>query len=84
MKTAVIVIVLGLVLGIAKVCINTKLFHREAYDKTFCCPNCSARFNVPWYKLIYKTDAVYTYNAAQLRCPVCHQKDMCSVANEDR
>lgn len=84
MKYLVFAIIIGLALGFAKICINTILSHRDAYEKTFACPNCGARFNVKWYHMIYKSNTVYTYNAARLKCPVCHIKDMCSVAYDER
>ncbi len=84
MKTVIIGIVLGLALGVAKICMNTKLFHRDAYEKTFACPNCGARFNAKWYQMLYKVKTVYVYNEAHLRCPVCRKKDMCSVVYEER
>ena len=84
MKGYVIGIAVGLISGLIGACMKVKYLHREAYDKTFACPNCSARFKARWYQLIFKTESVYTYNAAHLKCPVCHEKDMCSVAFDER
>ena len=84
MKGYIIAIAVGLILGVIRLCLKVKLFHGEAYNKTFACPHCSARFKAKWYQLIFKTESVYTYNAARLKCPVCHKKDMCSVAYDDR
>lgn len=87
MKFYIIPIIIGLVLGIIKLFIKSgislQLFHRDAYEKIFVCPNCGARFNVEWYQMIYKVFAVYAYNAARLKCPVCHKRDMCSVAHDE-
>ena len=83
MKAAIIAIVLGSALGIVKLCIRTKLFDGWAYNKTFACPNCGARFNVKWYQMIYKFYTVSMYNAAHLKCPICHKKDMCSFVYEE-
>ena len=80
----VIIVVAVLAFKIYKIYLDITLFNRDAYDKTFVCPNCGARFNVKWYQMIFKTESVHTYNATHLRCPVCHQKDMCSVAHEER
>lgn len=84
-------IVLGIIIGLAiafvRIALRTSLFrsfYKDAYGKTFVCPNCGARFNVKWYRMILKYATVYTYNAAHLRCPVCREKDMCSVAYDER
>jgi len=84
MKSVYVAIIAGLILGVIRLCVKTKLFHRDAYERTFVCPSCKARFSPKWYQMIYKVNSVYTYNAAHLRCPVCHKKDMCSVAHDDR
>ncbi len=88
MKNYLIAIIIGFVLGTFKFFvragISMQLFHRDAYEKTFVCPSCGARFNVKWYQMIYKYITVYTYNAARLRCPVCHKKDMCSISHDER
>jgi len=84
MKGYVIAIIVGLVLGVIRICVKTKLFHRDAYEKTFVCPNCGVRFNVEWYRMIFKANEVYTLNGAHLKCPVCHKKDLCSVAYNEQ
>ncbi len=84
MKSITITIIAGLILGIIRLCIKTKLFTKDVYEKTYVCPNCGEHFTARWYQMIYKRGSVYTYNAARLKCPCCHQKDMCSVAREER
>ncbi len=88
MKTLIVAVILGIVFGIIKFFVKTgismQLFHRDVYERTFVCPNCGARFRVEWYRMIYKSTAVYTYNAARLKCPVCHKKDMCSIVYDER
>lgn len=84
MKNYIIPIILGLSLGIAKLCISFKASQKEAYRKTFACPNCGALFNARWYQMIFKTGSVYTCGAAHLKCPACHQRDMCSISHDDR
>ena len=84
MTSLMIAIASGVLFGVIKLCLKIKLFHGEAYNKTFACPNCSARFKAKWYQMIFKTESVYTYNAARLKCPVCHEKDMCSVVYDEK
>lgn len=84
MKFYIIAIIIGLALAFLKIYINTTLFRRDAYERTFACPNCGARFNVKWYQMIYKSNSVYTYNAARLKCPACHIKDMCSIVYDEQ
>jgi len=84
LKSFIIIIVLGVVLGIAKVCLRTYIFDRGVYEKTYACPNCGARFQVKWYQMIFRIYAVSVYNAAHLRCPVCRKRDMCSIVYDER
>ncbi len=84
MKYYIIPIIIGLALGIIRLCVFTKIFRKDAYDKPFACPNCGAKFNARWYQLLFKTGSVYTYGAARLKCPVCRQRDMCSIAHDER
>lgn len=84
MKAVIIGVIIGVAIALVKIAVNMNLYHRDAYGKTFVCPNCGARFNVKWYQMILKYNTVYTYNAARLRCPVCREKDMCSVAYDER
>ncbi len=79
-----LILLMGIGLGIVKIYINTRFYARDVYEKTFVCPNCGAKFKIHWYQIIYKRNSVYMYNAARLKCPVCHQKDMCSVAHDER
>lgn len=84
MKWLIIAIVIGVVLGIARIFLRTYVFDREVYEKTYACPNCGARFSVKWYQMVYKAYTVSVYNGAYLRCPVCRKKDMCSIAYDER
>jgi len=83
----IFIVIIGLALSVFKFFVKSgismQLFHRDAYEKTFVCPNCGARFNVEWYRMIYKVTAVYAYKAARLKCPVCHKRDMCSIAHDE-
>ncbi len=82
--TIIIVVLIGLGLGIIKLYINTMCYARDVYENTYICPNCGAHFKVRWYQIIYKWNSVYMYNAAKLKCPNCHEKDMCSVDRDQR
>ena len=79
-----IVVLVGIGLGFIKLYVNTRFYARDVYEKTFACPSCGAHFNVRPHQIIYKWNSVYMYNAARLKCPVCHQKDMCNVAHEEK
>ncbi len=84
MRELIIILVVGLALGIVKLCLSIKIFHANAYEKTFVCPNCGAEFNVKWYQLMYKVLSVHAFNTAYLKCPVCHKRDSCSVTHDER
>ena len=84
MKALFIAVAVGLVIGIVRLCLFMKIFHADAYGKTFVCPSCGARFNVKWYQLMYKVFSVRAFSAAYLKCPVCQKKDRCTVAHDER
>ena len=84
MKASLVAIAAALVLSVIRMCIRSKIFHSEIYEKTFVCPSCGARFSPKWYHLVLQVNSVYAFNEAKLKCPVCHKKDICSVAYDER
>ena len=80
----IIAIVLGIVVRLYKNYVSMKLYHGEVLEKTYVCPNCGHRFQPKWYQMLFGVGTAYTYDCAKLKCPACHEWDMCTISHDER
>ena len=76
--TAVIVVAIVII----KTYVNMKISYGDVLDKTYVCPNCGHKFQPEWYQMLYRAGTVYVYDCAKLKCPNCHERDMCHVSHD--